>query len=330
MVSSRLGPRVMSQPVSWMLLWWRVQTGGRRTPFGWFIKMIAGNPMMPLVTIALVVGFVDGKLEGYIAFGLLFVAALFTAFYMGRQLFMVFFGEPRTEAAKYTGERAYGMPVMTNVLIALGIGATVIGFMNIPSGFWILDWIFPEHAFTSWLEHAVPYAHAGSAQMVLAILAVGGGLAMIWLARSIYLNKPLTDDNRDPLEVEDQTGGLFALANARLFWDETYDRFLEQPFNRAARWLAEKLDWQFWHDFLHETVIRDSFNGVTRLLTKPVDLGLIDGAVNGVGRLVQWVAGYFRRLQTGYVRVYALSVLFGALLVMVLLLAPLLRQMLGL
>ena len=35
-----------------------VQAGHRRTAFGWLIKIIAGNPVMPLVTIAAVAGFV--------------------------------------------------------------------------------------------------------------------------------------------------------------------------------------------------------------------------------------------------------------------------------
>ncbi len=36
----------------------RVTSGYRRTPFGWFIKLLTGNPVMPLVTIGLVVAFV--------------------------------------------------------------------------------------------------------------------------------------------------------------------------------------------------------------------------------------------------------------------------------
>ncbi|MEM9320806.1 MAG: efflux RND transporter permease subunit [Pseudomonadota bacterium] len=36
----------------------RVQAGYRRTPFGWFIHGIVGNPVMPLVVIAVVIGFV--------------------------------------------------------------------------------------------------------------------------------------------------------------------------------------------------------------------------------------------------------------------------------
>jgi NADH-quinone oxidoreductase subunit L len=46
-----------------------------------------------------------------------------------------------------------------------------------------------------------------------------------------------------------------------------------------------------------------------------VDAVGIDGAVNGVGRVVQWSARHVRRLQNGYVRVYALMVGVGSVLV---------------
>ncbi|WP_323764344.1 efflux RND transporter permease subunit [Marinovum sp.] len=36
----------------------RIRAGRRRTPFGWVIKLIAGNPIMPIVTAAAVLGFV--------------------------------------------------------------------------------------------------------------------------------------------------------------------------------------------------------------------------------------------------------------------------------
>jgi multidrug efflux pump len=35
-----------------------VQAGYKRTPFGWFIHLLVGNPVMPLVVIAAVAGFV--------------------------------------------------------------------------------------------------------------------------------------------------------------------------------------------------------------------------------------------------------------------------------
>jgi len=278
---------------------------------------------------ALRVGFLDGRLEGYIAFGLLLVSALFTAFYMGRQVYMIFHGEPRTEAAKYAGERGGGMGVMVNVLTVLAIGAALIGLINVPAGFWVVDQIVPNHALTGFLAHTVVYAHAGTASMLLAFIAVFGALAMIYLARILYRKQAVVRGTHDPLEANPQTAGIFALANARLYWDETYDRYLEQPFNRAAVWLGDRLDWAFLHDFVHDVLIRDVYNGISRALSTPVDLGLIDGAVNGLGRLVRWLGGAGRRLQTGYVRVYALSVLLGALLVVVLLVAPLLQQALG-
>jgi NADH-quinone oxidoreductase subunit L len=274
-------------------------------------------------------GFVEGKLVGYIAFALMFLAALLTALYMGRQIYLVFIGRPRSEAAKYTGERAYGYPVMVRVLQALAIGTLLIGLINIPSGFWIFDPVLPTHIFTNFLEHTVVYAHPGEAQMLLSFLAVAGGLAMFLLARFIYLKQPVVERDKDPLEVDTQTAGVFVYANAKMYWDETYFRFFEGPFNRAALWLANRLDWAFLHDFVHETVLRDTYNGVTRVLTQPVDLGLIDGTVNGVGRVVRWIASRLRRVQTGYVRVGALSVMLGALLILILMLAPMLGQLLG-
>jgi len=50
--------------------------------------------------------------------------------------------------------------------------------------------------------------------------------------------------------------------------------------------------------------------------TAAFDRTVIDGGVNGVGRVVQWTGGALRRLQTGYVRNYALGVALGAVLLM--------------
>ena len=36
----------------------RVQAGYQRSPFGWFIHFIAGNPIMPIISIATVIGIV--------------------------------------------------------------------------------------------------------------------------------------------------------------------------------------------------------------------------------------------------------------------------------
>ncbi len=90
------------------------------------------------------------------------------------------------------------------------------------------------------------------------------------------------------------------------------------------------MDWRFWHDTVHHRVLRDPFNRATEFLTQPVDKGIIDRGFNRLGELTRDLAARVRVIQTGYVRTYALSVLFGALLVMILILFPVIRELLGL
>ena len=52
-------------------------------------------------------------------------------------------------------------------------------------------------------------------------------------------------------------------------------------------------------------------------LNRGFDLGIIDGAVNGVATLVRDAGGRLRRVQTGLVRNYALGVVVGAVALLV-------------
>ena len=61
----------------------------------------------------------------------------------------------------------------------------MIGVINVPSGFPVLGAIFGEHEFTSWLEHAVTYAHAASFNFFLALFAVALALVAIYGARHL-------------------------------------------------------------------------------------------------------------------------------------------------
>jgi NADH-quinone oxidoreductase subunit L len=47
-----------------------------------------------------------------------------------------------------------------------------------------------------------------------------------------------------------------------------------------------------------------------------VDVGLIDGAVNGAGATVTGASGWLRLLQTGSIRAYAASLMVGSLLIL--------------
>jgi len=268
----------------------------------------------------------QGRLDGYIGFVLLLVAAVFTAFYMTRQVALVFWGAPRTEAAAHASESS---PTMTVPLVILAVLSVIGGFMNIPDGFPVLGSLFGVHELTSWLEHSVVYAHAGSFNFLLATAAVLLALAAIYAGRLIYNDRVLRTLRLDPLEADPRTSRAFALANAKLYWDEFYFKYIVYPFRDAAHWLADRLDWAFWHDFVHNEVIYGTFQRATRVLTEPVDRGLIDRAFNAIGETIRAAAARLRTIQTGYVRTYALSVLFGALLVMFIILLPVIRELLG-
>jgi hypothetical protein len=49
-------------------------------------------------------------------------------------------------------------------------------------------------------------------------------------------------------------------------------------------WLAEKVDWAFWHDFVHDRVIRDIFVTGAEFSANVLDAQGVDGLVNGAGK----------------------------------------------
>ena len=100
-------------------------------------------------------------------FILLAIAAFFTAFYMGRQIFMVFFGEPRTEAARQAKESPL---VMTIPLIVLAGLSAVGGFINLP--------VRGLHFFSEWLSNSLGDEAAHAAAGAGAARRTGPGAAL--------------------------------------------------------------------------------------------------------------------------------------------------------
>jgi NADH-quinone oxidoreductase subunit L len=76
-----------------------------------------------------------------------------------------------------------------------------------------------------------------------------------------------------------------------------------------ARVLEQKYGFDLAYDAFASKVVVDGSAGV---LWKQVDASLIDGAVNGAGRVVEGISRAARTLQTGFVRAYALVILGGA------------------
>jgi NADH-quinone oxidoreductase subunit L len=268
-------------------------------------------------------GLVGNNLAGYISFGLLLVAAGFTAFYMWRQIELVFLGTSRTDAAKNAPESG---PMILIPLAVLAFFSIFVGFINTPSNVLGLENVFGAHLFTDRLEFSVAYAHAGAFNLLIALLAFGITIGAFVAAHRIYSRRAIIEMRRDPLELLPSTAGFWSFANARMYWDYAYNRVFTQPFERIAVFLADVVDWRFLHDYFHDSVLYRGFNGIAEILSQPVDLGIIDGAVNGIGRLTRWFSGGLRQIQTGYVRTYALTLMVGVILVILVILLPLLQR----
>jgi NADH:ubiquinone oxidoreductase subunit 5 (subunit L)/multisubunit Na+/H+ antiporter MnhA subunit len=274
------------------------------------------------------VGFEKGYFQGFLVLGMLLVAAGFTAFYMWRQIEMVFHGKPRHEAAEHASENTWRM---TTPLVILAFFALFVGFINIPSGIGFpltlgLDNFLDLHILGNFLEHSI-FAEAFAMltfNPLIALPATALGLGAIFLARSIYGgNKAINAQGLDPLQADPTIGLLWNVANARMYWDDVYWAIIIGPFIRAANFLYEVVDWGFLHDYFHDSVIYKGYKGMGDLLARPFDGGIIDGAVNGLGKLVALFSGGLRQAQTGYVRTYAVALLLGVVAVIVLMILPL-------
>jgi NADH-quinone oxidoreductase subunit L len=263
------------------------------------------------------------------AFILLLIAAAFTAFYMGRQVFLVFFGQPRSAAAEHAAENP---PVITVPIMVLAGLSVIGGFINLP--------VRGLHFFSEWLTHSLggEAAHGAEAAAeggaeaaaaaeplftlnwgvaILATLLALAGIALAWyLYRRVYLEQqslPRAKRPDDPLRGF--LGPVFTGMENKWWVDELYHYVIVRPYQWLSAFLADVIDWRFWHDWFHDVVIAGGYTRLARLLAYPVDLGIIDRIANGLADLTKMLAGSLRRIQTGFVSNYALSVFLGVVII---------------
>ena len=233
---------------------------------------------------------------------LLSVAAFLTAFYMGRQIWMVFFGEPRTEAAAHAEESPLVMTVPLMVLAALSV---LGGLINLPG----------QHLLTGWLEYTLGKLEALDFNVQVAGISTILALLALLAAWYIYGRNPLKAGQIDPLKRP--LGFLFTGMEHKWYIDEIYQAIIITPFVKISQFLADVIDWRFWHDWFHETVIAGTYNWLSNVaLNRYADQQGIDRFANGLGDVTQWLSASARKIQNGFVRSYALSVLLGVVLIL--------------
>ena len=109
-------------------------------------------------------------------------------------------------------------------------------------------------------------------------------------------------------------GPLFTVFENKYWIDELYWTVILNPYIALAKFLADVIDWRFWHDWFHESILASGFQSLAKGLAIPFDLGVIDGIANGLGDGTQALAERMRGIQTGFVRNYALSVFIGVVI----------------
>ena len=215
----------------------------------------------------------EGPFAGY-AFWLGITAAVLTAFYSWRLLFLTFHGEPRAPAE--VRAHVHESPrVMTIPLILLAIGATFAGLAGLSmvegtGEVWRGSiFVLPEHDALEEAHH-VPF--------LIKVLPVIAAVAGIALAYVMYLRRPEL-----PARLAGALPGVYRfLLNAWSF-DWLYDRLFVEPGKRLGHAL-----WQ------------------------GVDVMTIDRlGPDGVAMSALSVARRAVRLQTGYLYHYAFAMLIG-------------------
>ncbi|HAP76104.1 MAG TPA: NADH-quinone oxidoreductase subunit L, partial [Acidimicrobiaceae bacterium] len=206
-------------------------------------------------------------------------AALLTAYYMTRQVIMVFFGKARWhDAHEEHGAHGDFTPhespkVMLLPLVVLAALSIVGGFMQLPFS---KDLHFLGH----WLEPVVEFGEhhlsdsAYDLKYVLMAIAIVVAISGIVLSYMVYVKRRI-----EPIEP--------AILEQGWYYDKAVSDFMGGPGRKA-------------------------FDGVTL-----ADAKVVDGAVNGAGALVRAAAGEARKVQSGNVRNYAAAIGVGVTLLLV-------------
>ena len=244
------------------------------------------------------------------------LASLLTAIYMGRLVFLTFHGERRHDAPAAHGaghghgHGAHGghphdaPPAMALALIVLAIGSVAAGYVGIPAA------LGGHNALGAWLapSFAPPVAEgAAVAGAEAAGAAEGAGEAEAHDEEHIALERTLMG-----VSSAIAIGGLLVAAFIWLQRREIAAN-MARSFAPIHRLLLNK----YYVDELYDATIVQPVQAVSReALWRGVDVGVIDGAVNGVGAIVGASSGVLRRLQTGSVRAYAGSLFIGVVLML--------------
>jgi proton-translocating NADH-quinone oxidoreductase chain L len=231
------------------------------------------------------------------------VTAGITAFYMFRLWFMTFAGEPRDP---HVFDHAHeSPPVMWIPLVILAVGAVLAA--GLPG--WPALEHFIAYGAPSALETGTMAAIGHSAHemhgwaTLIASMAAAAGVAMAIL---VYWMRELS-----PQDAIRQFPRTYNLLVHKWYFDELYRYMVVRPALVVAavcRWIDNTII---------DRLVDGSATATVRLsrLDGRFDLGIVDGAVNLLARIVYGGGTSLHGVQTGWLRGYVMSIALGAVAV---------------
>ncbi len=232
----------------------------------------------------------NGHVWSYFVWIIGLVTAVLTAIYMTRAYLLTFEGTPRWPDAMDTKphESPWTMTVPLVVLAALSVVGGFVGLPAVLGGSEIHHFLVHDgHGPVAEPHHEfhVPVAiEWGLLFLGLAIAA--GGVLFAWFVIRWGSRGPEADTS-----VKRFFGPLYGTFSRKYSVDEIYQKWVVNPVVNSAR-----------------------------KIFAPFDESAVDGAVNGVAKLVQGIALRLRGIQTGVVQHYALALVLGVVVVLALML----------
>jgi len=230
----------------------------------------------------IVAAFEQSGWQGVTFGGIALLGVGLTAFYMTRLMIMTFFGEPRWQQLRAPDGKQYHPHESPAVMT---IPMIVLALGSVGAGYLLVT----NDALFGWLEPSVGELQVSAAGLVahstVSILTVLVAALGVLLAYLLVARRPV------PVERPQQVSFPVRAARADLFANSINEALVARP----GTWLARALVY--------------------------LDNKGVDGLVNGIAALLGGASGRLRRVQTGFVRSYALTMLGGSILVVAALLA---------
>lgn len=242
------------------------------------------------------------------------VTAAFTAFYMGRSLFLAFHGKTRMKQEKF--DHVHESPIsITGVLLVLAAASAVVGLLNVPKG------LIPLGSYNAMFHHFLAPVTDRGAVYVAQVFHNSGALADTAALGPVLMGGLEKEgvpyfNYHGPELLLAVFSVLVALGGLGFAWVLYGAGNLEKSRKLASGALKPfwNVSWNgWWYDDAADSIfVRGAMKAYAGVLW--FDKLIIDGIVNGVGILSKAASHEFRRLQNGQVQIYGLVMFVGVCL----------------